>query len=317
MNAEEELGQILAEYARSREAPVRRLQPVATVPPAPAWRTSADLEGLPRPTFLPGVQGITSDGVHLVASASGVGKSQLALRWAVLVAREGIPVGYVPAEDEHQFTARLPALRRHYGDVVDAIRWWHQEPVLDGAEEFDKLLRRMSAEPVGLLIIDTLSAASGLYDEMKPDEVLARVRLAARLRAEGSCAVVVLAHSGWDTSRVMGSSAIRRELRTSWVLERHGGEGELRLRQDKCRIGAPLPAQYLRITDVTTADGETGPVLVEGDGSAQQNNAAKRLAVQQYLDEGEWPTKRLLATMANVSPTTAERALREAKAELD
>jgi hypothetical protein len=289
--------------------------------PAPGWRTTSDMLELPVPAWLPGFDNIlTTDGVHLVSSASGIGKSHLGLRWAAVASAAGQVVGYVPAEDEQQFRARLPALGVHWGaDTIDRIRWWYQAPVLDGAEEHQRLLDRLQLDqdPPALLIIDTLSAAAGLYDEMKPEEVLHKIRLAAVLGNAAACAVVVLAHTGWNTTRVMGSSAIRRELRTSWVLEKpeNADEGVLKLRQDKVRIGKPNPPQFFRIHDVRTEEGE-GPVLVEGDSAAQLRNHAKRVAVEYYQQEMKWPSKRILAPLADVGETTALEALREVKAEM-
>lgn len=303
---------VLRQWAAQQDAP----RETVAAPEPKGWRNTADLLALPQPTWLPGLDDtITTDGVHLLAGASGAGKTQLALRWAALASGAGVAVGYVPAEDETQFTARLPALRHHFGDPVDQIRWWHQTPVLDGGEEHAELAQRLSLDPVGLLFIDTLSAAAGLYDEMKPETVLEKMRLATALGHAGNCAVVVLAHTGWDTTRVMGSSSIRRELRTSWVIETQGEQGELRLRQDKVRLGKQQSPRYFRIKDVETDP--PGPVLVEGDGAAQQRNHAKRIAVEHYMEEGTWPRERALATEANVSNSTAHRALKEAKAEVD
>ncbi len=290
---------------------------LGTLPVIRQYRSVDEMLMLPSPTFLPGGK-IPSLGVSILAGAPAAGKTLWALRHSVDLAREGLRVLYVPAEDESQFRPRLKGLKVHLGDDwVSRLHFWYQAPVLDGDQEHAELRDALSIAPVDLLVIDTLSAAAGLYDEMKPEEVMSKIRLAAQLGESGKCAVLALPHTGWNTSRVMGSSAIRRELRASYVIEKYGGKDERRLSQDKNRIGPEQDPEHYRILSVNLPDEEgTGPVLVTGDGAGIKTNQAKRLAMEFYNAEGKLPTKAMLCSLGAPSEGTAQRALFDLRKDL-
>lgn len=193
----------------------------------------------------------------------------MASAWAFDVALQGNNVLYGVSEDLEQYGGRYEALMAHHGKDPEGFFYTREETLLDGKDAYAHLSQDLAKRPVDLLVIDTLSAAAGPYNEIDPHDVLELKDRALSLHKIGARAVLVVAHHGWETGRVIGSSAFVRQFRTTWDLLREGEDPTVRVRDKegeiiwlKCskdRLNKEPPPAPWRFTKVPGMD---DPVVV-------------------------------------------------------
>jgi hypothetical protein len=283
----------------------------------------AEVKAMPAPRWL--LRPFIPEGLTLLSGASGQGKSFLALRWAFTAATEGHRVLYVAAEDIQQFGPRYDALEKATGASPEGFEFWPEMPVLDGAAAYMDLGADLADSPVDLLVIDTLSAAAGPYDEVDPAAALElKDRCLSFMATEGAKAVLVVAHHGWNTGRVIGSSAIVRQFRVTWdLLDQHPDQtirlepgldqaNVVWLKCSKNRLGPredPTGWQFKR------PRGSTAPVLDPlPDGAAV--SSADRLRQVLHL-RGDWMTRAELEEATGMPTSTVKRLTKTVGAEVD
>lgn len=303
------------------ETPVARPRP---------YRTDADILALPEPSWLlPGR--IVSGGINLLVGHPKSGKSVLSLAWAKEVACSGKRVLYVPAEHEQQFKLRLMAYYKMHGAAgAERTHWWYEEQVLRDDKQHADLAQALMADPVDLVVLDTMSAASGGFDE---NDAGSHVDVAERAAAFTACgaAVLLVHHTGHDKTRVGGSAAQMRRPLVYSVLERDDklsdqetGEGWSKL---TCKGGrfAGGKDQWYRFSKVplyTTEDGDWSRISHdyvcepaeppayggEPDDDGPAGKVARHLAA--LVPGTPIPTIRALMDQTGVSYGTAQQALK-------
>jgi hypothetical protein len=191
--------------------------------PPPAWprprRTNEDILALKSPSWLlPGL--LVGGALNVLTGFSKAGKSYVSLHWAWQVAGAGRKVLYVPAEAENQFKPRLLAHLNRHGDKGRAnLEWWYEEQVLSDSGKHAELLASLHDDPVDLVVIDTLSAAAGGFDE---NDAGAHVDVAANASdfTSTGAAVLLVHHTGHNKGRGAGSAAQFRRPSMTWNLTR-------------------------------------------------------------------------------------------------
>lgn len=118
----------------------------------------------------------------------------------------------------------------------------------DTADRIDATIRAIG-EPVRLLVLDTYARTLGNRNESSTEDAGAYIRVVDRIRETHGCAVIVLHHTGWDTTRERGSTALRAAADTVIKCERIGA-GELRITNTppggKQRDAEEFPTMQLR-----------------------------------------------------------------------
>lgn len=170
---------------------------------------------------------------------SNVGKTFLALdialhvaaglRWHGIRVAAACPVVYVASEGGLGVKNRLEVVRRDKPDLArGAAGRFHLLPVtLDLCAKADapaviEVLRGLPELP-GLIIIDTLARSMGAGDENTGQDMGAFIAAVDRIRAATGAHVMVIHHSGKDTSRgARGHSSLRAAVDTEIGLTREG-----------------------------------------------------------------------------------------------
>ena len=220
------IADLVAEAAPAAEAPTQLEEgvPVDMTPAeylASRMLTPAQLAARPRPTYL--IDKHIPDGTNVfIVGPSGVGKSFLALDWALKVATGGGTWGdgydvrggrvlYVAAEGVGGISKRIEAWQKYYRVAEDPAILVLDVPVsLFRPAEIDMLVG--AVELVGkfdMIVIDTLARSSTGADENSASDAGVIINSLDRLRrVAGEAAMVVIHHTGKDVERgARGSSA--------------------------------------------------------------------------------------------------------------
>lgn len=212
-------------------------------PPAYPLLTAEDLRGMPASLYR--VKNVLPrEGIAVVYGASGSGKSFLTMDLAA--ALSGLEewhghrvapcdVLYVCQEGHNGLPQRVQAYcARHGADACHRVRYITASFSLLNAGNISMLVESIESAGIygGVVIIDTLSAASPGADENSSVDMGRILAAAARIREECRCLVILVHHSGKDVARGMrGHSMLfaaadavikvtRDENRRTWELEK-------------------------------------------------------------------------------------------------
>jgi hypothetical protein len=203
----------------------------------------SDLDKLPKREAL--VEGLLDcAALSVVFGPSGCGKTFFALDlvahiavgrpWRDRTVLKGAVV-YVAAEGGHGILDRLTAFRCQYGtDPRNVPLYVIPEPIdlCNSEEDVDLLIARLhdlpNLQPVRVLVIDTVSRALAGGNENTPDHMGALVKHCDKLRAATGAHVMLLHHTGKDTSQgARGHSLLRAavdiEIEIKWDKEEQSG----------------------------------------------------------------------------------------------
>jgi hypothetical protein len=184
-------------------------------------------------------------GVCFLGGPSGSGKSFLSLLWATQICR-GLPVlgfkskragvVYVGAEDAGGIRLRMVGLRQEIGRLEgDHLELIGQAPDLTDPEDVADLRETLEQSRsdmasrgirLGLVVIDTMSAATGAADENAGKDMKPVLRALESMATELGFLVLMVAHTGHsETHRLRGWSGLRADAAGLIMLdERQKGE---------------------------------------------------------------------------------------------
>jgi AAA domain len=213
----------------------------------------ADIDNLPDPEIL--IDGLIDHGtVTKLVGESGKGKSFVAIDWSLCIAagrrwqgrkvRKG-RVLYIAAEGAYGLKKRIQAWKRTYGDVPDeSFKLIPDAVQLADAGQLQALIK--VARDFDVVVIDTLARTSAGLEENSAKDMgvyidnCYKIRDAAR---EAGATVLVVHHTGYDTKRARGSSALFAN-----------GDGEILIESDD-------PHEFMTMTVKKRKDGEAGQQL--------------------------------------------------------
>lgn len=170
---------------------------------------------------------ISSGSMTVLYGESGSGKTFLALHLALCVAAgteffehrvRQVGVVYVAAEAGKGIDNRLAAAKLEnalswpgivaFGSIVSPIDLCRED--VDAERLIGSIRRVELGEPVGLIVIDTLSRAMAGGNENQPDDMGSFVSRVDRIREATGAAVLLVHHTGKDISRgARGHSLLR------------------------------------------------------------------------------------------------------------
>ena len=208
----------------------------------------------------------------VVFGESNVGKTFFALDLAMHIAsgqtwhghRVALGAGavvYVAGEGGAGICNRIEALRRERAHLTAGADFVLLPTALDlcTSEDADHLAIALADlnRPISLIVIDTLARAMGNGDENAAKDMGAFVRSVDFLRAETGAHVMVIHHSGKDTSKgARGSGALRGAVDTEIELTRSGQIIQAETRKQRDMPNEGLFAYTLH--DVTLGTDEDG-----------------------------------------------------------
>lgn len=182
----------------------------------------------------------------------------------------GLPVRkagvyYAAVEDANGAEQRAQAWKEFRGvDGLDHFIVDNQPIPLWNNEQCFKLGRalrdyyRQKGIPLGLIAIDTLSTNMGgaeiggaPFSENSNDQVAIVLRNAETLATESGATVLIVAHSGKDTSKgTRGASAWRANVGFQLLLEKTKKPMQVTLRHDKAKNGQQLPPRSFKLDKI-------------------------------------------------------------------
>ncbi len=228
---------------------------------------AGDLGNLPRPVWLLRDR-IQRGGFGVLYGPSGVGKSFIALDWALQVAQSA-PVVYIAAEGVSGYAARVLAWCKHHkigpgqlDFVTTAVN------LLDGGAvaEFIEAVREVSP---ALIVVDTLARCLIGGDENSARDMGLAVAAVDMIRRETGAAVLLIHHTNKAASGERGSSALRGA--ADAMIELGSLDSTVKVTCAKSKDSPEFPAYHLKFVvletgrQTDTGAAETSCVLLPAD----------------------------------------------------
>lgn len=189
-------------------------------PPRPARFQVEDFDTLKPGSLLWRVKGLwPAVGVCFVGGPSMCGKSFWVLdasarvvRGEDVLGRKAVAAGalYIASEGAHGVKNRIAGLRSRVGSLNGGFRFIGQAPNLTDPEDVDALRSAIlgaaedmhaAGHPLGLVVVDTLSASVPGADENSAKDMSPVLAALQTLAADLGAVVLVVAHTGKDESR--------------------------------------------------------------------------------------------------------------------
>lgn len=255
------------------------------------------------------VEGVLRQGgVVMLAGPAGSGKTFVTLDLAFAIAtgrpwlgrfavKQG-PVVYVAAEGTGHLPLRVQAWKRH--NKVDGIAgvYFLQGPVQLGSKnEVTMLLNAIKAKlpdvQPRLIVIDTLARCSVGADENLARDMGMLVAGMDRIRTETTGCVLAQHHTGHDTKRERGSSALRAALDTAMLIG--GDSGGFTLTCERQKDGFEFDPLRFTLQQIILDNGKTSCVVqLAGTGTAGRLTPSANTALEALTRfpggarHGEW-----------------------------
>ena len=254
------------------------------------WYDVTELAELPPITDL--VSGhIPTKALVTMYGPSGDGKTFLALDLALSIATgipwhghsvEQGPVGYVIAEGAGGLNQRVEAWQEHHGILVSPPVKFLPQPVhfLEPTEAARLVAELQTWDPSPrLAVVDTLSWCLAPGDENSTKDMGAYVAAIGELRAATGATVLTLHHTGHDTSRERGNTALKGAMDTHMRVKQE--DDTITLSCDKQREAVPFTALKFRLEPV----GESVvPVLVQPDDRPKALTKSQRRCLETLVN---------------------------------
>ncbi len=191
-------------------------------------------------------------GLSGLIGPSGVGKSFLALEYALRAAQENTVI-YVAAEGASGYQARVKAWCMHH-DADEGHLYFCAEAVnlmkLQEVDAFLGVLSDLNAKPA-LVVIDTLARCMVGGDENSAKDMGLAIAACDRIRQRAHAAVLVVHHTG-KGGDYRGSSALKGALDT--MIELKPNKDLIEVSCAKSKDAKPFDPRFLRITQVVNTD---------------------------------------------------------------
>jgi len=207
---------------------------------------------------------------------------------------------YVPQEGRYSLKPRTEAWRLYHGISNDKLEGFivHKGPTLrlDRKEDVKRLEELIDFAEARLVVIDTLAVSLGDVDEDSATE-MRPVLAALRELVKGTGATLLLVvHTGWNTKRERGSSALRSE--ADAVLHIEFAEGVGILSNPKQRNGIAFEPR--RFTLKAVAEAESAVPLWIGVGRSIRDQILDALRTEPWTLTRTDVEERVSGTAANV-----------------
>jgi hypothetical protein len=280
-----------------------------------------DIDALPDPEIL--IDGLIDHGtVTKLVGESGKGKSFVAIDWSLCIAtgrrwkhrnvRQG-RVLYIAAEGAYGLKKRIRAWKKTYGDVPpDSLKLIPDAVQLADVGQLAALVR--VARDYDVVVIDTLSRTSvGLEENSSTDmaryiDACYKIRDAAK---EAGATVLVVHHTGYDTKRARGSSALFANGDGEILIESDDPHQRMTMTVKKRKDGEAGQQVHLNLETVDCGDWTSCVVREQDAPEVEQTPAGKALAAL----TSAWQSTRDVERLTGLTNSTADRALKALVAE--
>jgi hypothetical protein len=235
--------------------------------------TANQLDDLPEPEWM--VENLfQARGLVALYGAEGTGKTFTALDLALCIATgrpfhgrevETGPVVYVYGEGAPGLKPRVRAWEQEHGAGPGATSRIGFIPVPvdltdDGGRGLQKLtstVEEFAGDGCSLVVLDTLAMTFGTKDENDTQAMNVYTKRCARLRERFGCTVLVIHHTGWETTRERGNRSLRNNFDTVIKCSVSNGN-RIRYACDKQKDGLPFEPFQLERVEVKLSEAENG-----------------------------------------------------------
>lgn len=203
-----------------------------------SFRTSKDMKDARKERPAPLIDGVLPGRVVSVfAGTPGIGKSFVALDWAIHIAngidwngfsvQEPRTVVYIVGEGWDSFGDRIEQWEEEHGEEVsDRLVFLdgsleHIDMSVNGMEEFIRLKAKAEGVNPDLIIFDTFSMLAGVNSENDNAEIAQVFTRAQYLKAEMNTAVMFIHHLSKDGRQIRGASTFLANVDTAIIANRN------------------------------------------------------------------------------------------------
>ena len=275
--------------------------------PTPArfrlW-TPEELANLPAPVWLLD-HFIPENSLAVLYGPAGVGKSFLALDWAMRIATHAAwlghstrwgPVLYVAGEGGTGLSQRVQAYRNAREVTRRAKLWFCRESVnlLDATHVRDLIASWRALETgfkPALICFDTLSRSLPGADENSARDIGLAIAATDLIRQETGSAVLLVHHTGKDGMQERGSSALRGAADAMFSLKEQDGALGLTTEKQKDAIEAePVQLRLVPIAGSCIIEPNEGSTSITGltPNEQQALQALSEVAMSDGASDKEW-----------------------------
>jgi AAA domain len=256
--------------------------------------TLAELAALPQPEPL--IEGVMDKGtVTMLSGPFSTGKSFIALDWALSLASgspwmghdaEQARVLYISAEGAYGQTRRVEAWRELHPDAeLDDNFEMIINPVQFGEPEHLAFLIA-DAKDFDVIVIDTVArCTTGLEENSTKDMGLfieAAYRVKDALAAGNMGTVILVHHTGYNTSRSRGSSALPSGVDAAFLTESDDPHAMITMKSVKRKDGPPPSEVHMRLVESANS-----VVLESADAIFDEayNHGGRSKQIIEYLED--------------------------------
>lgn len=300
---------------------VRKLPPLGGVKEAPPASLSMrkkrriihanDLKNLPPLTWL--IEGkLLDNGLNMLYGESGIGKSMVALDWALELAQT-MDVLYYALEGQSGYDQRCDAWCEAHHKTKGKLHFDIDDLDLMDADQVTWLIEDVQESGLKpkLIIFDTLAASMGQGDENSTQNANIVIANAKRVRAAFGCGILLIHHMAKGSKWERGSTVFRASMDCMVKLERD--DDLIKVESAKIKDGKPFKPYALRMVDF----GESATVLpsekvLSGPGqplTGQQRKVLDFLALEVFRMSGARSTQ--IKDDSGVTPGSLWRVLSE------
>lgn len=216
---------------------------------------ASELKNLPKVSWIIPKQ-IQAYGLNVIYGMSGLGKSFLALNYALQVSQTN-PVIYMAGEGVYGYENRIKAWEIHNKKNRANLYICTGAVSLLDEDDFQTFLQQSEPIKPVMVIVDTLSRSMAGADENSTRDMGLFIRACDQIKNHLGCAVVLVHHvsnkSATNTER--GSSALRG---AADVMIRVSGVGDdIAVEFSKVKDESPLPEAFYRLVKVNWMEGDS------------------------------------------------------------
>ena len=264
---------------------------------------------------------IYGHGQYLLFGKWGLGKTFVAIDLALAVAHRfekwhgrrlymDRPVAYLAFEGEYALPSRLAAWEKHHDRKIDEdrVRFWCGHASLTEPEDCNGLLGSIAEFQPGLVVVDTLSAASPGADENAGSDMGQILAWGRRVSREAGATVLFVHHPPRSNPKAArGHSTL--EANTDGVLRLEASRGGgFSMVGHKVRCDAPAPPLQLNLQSVELGPDPirpdrqiSGAVVVSGDASLTVTQQIEQMLLERVGLGEEVPLRELIPAVAELS----------------
>lgn len=225
-------------------------------------------------------QEIQAAGINVLFGASGVGKSFVALDYALQIAQTQ-PVVYVAAEGFRGIAARKIAWCQHHQKSAGSLYFIEENVPLLEDTTVQEFMTAMKALKPALIVFDTLAYAMTGGEENSAKDMQKLITACRRLQTAFGTAILLVHHTGKNGFGERGSSALRGG--ADMMIELSRNNGSLTLTCSKSKDTEGFKPRQMRLLTVTTRPDESSCVVVEASGAPLPSRPVKLTAHQREV----------------------------------